>query len=122
MWAFFISCHFAHASRRSGILDGMPPPNPNPYRGVSWHKKQRRWRVKLKQRVHGRPPLEFYMEFPDEPGAAELAARVYDTAARIVHGKCRTLNFPGEALPDEVDPERIRRKLLDAGWPAMSLR
>ncbi len=97
------------------------PPNPNPYRGVSWHKRQRRWRVKLKQRAYGRAPLEFYMEFADKSESPEIAARVYDAAARIVQGWYATQNFPDKGLPDEV-AEQIRRKLLDAGWSAVSLR
>lgn len=87
------------------------PDNKNPYRGVSWHKKQRRWRVKLKQ-----GPREFYMEFPHGPGAEEHAARVYDAVARMVFGECCTLNFPDRGLPGDVSVMKLRRKLLKAGW------
>lgn len=98
------------------------PPDPNPYRGVSWHKRQKRWRVKLKQRVYGRPPLEFYMEFPGKPEFEEVAARAYDAVARMVFGKCCTLNFPDKGLPGSVSLLEIRRKLLRAGWTSLVLK
>lgn len=65
----------------------------------------------------GTPPLEFYMESPDEPESPEIAARVYDAAARMVFGPMAILNFPGKGPPDEVSDVQIRRKLVDAGWP-----
>jgi hypothetical protein len=64
------------------------PRKSSKYRGVSWFKRENKWRAKIqydgKQHTLGR--------FNDE----EEAARVYDRAARAQHGEKAQLNFPAE--------------------------
>jgi hypothetical protein len=58
------------------------------YTGVSWHKRDRLWRVKIK--AHGKHIcLGNYK-------SEETAARVFDVAAVILRGGGATLNFPDE--------------------------
>ncbi len=79
----------------------------NKYRGVSWHRTKRKWRVKLKS--HGR---DLNLGRFDNP---ETAARVYDCAAILVHGRGEAiLNFDGEP-PDEVPLGVIRAQLRNLG-------
>jgi len=57
------------------------------FRGVSWHKKDKRWRALLKW--GGR--FYFLGNYEDE----EVAARVWDVVAHVVFGPAARLNFDG---------------------------
>lgn len=84
------------------------PFNPNPFRGVTWHKRDRRWRALLR---YGNKHINL--------GAYRdpvVAAKVWDWAARFLRGKCITVNFDGNA-PAEVPEFEIKMKLLDGGVP-----
>jgi len=80
-----------------------PTPPKSKYRGVCWHKKQNQWRVSVVK--WGK---RFYREFRDE----EVAARVYDMVAKIVHGPDAQLNFPEDK--GMVPPEGITRNEIIA--------
>ena len=80
-------------------MDANQPPR---YRGVSWHVSDKKWRVKLKHR--GR---HYYLGNYTNP---EDAARVYDVAARLVHGPDAQLNFDG--LPPTDMPEAVIRVMM----------
>lgn len=61
--------------------------NTSGFKGVCWHKRDRRWQASI--RVGGRSPRHLgYFPTPEE------AARAYDAAARELHGEFATLNFP----------------------------
>ena len=57
------------------------------YRGVFWYEKSSRWGV----RITARRETQFLGLFLSE----EEAAKVYDRAARELHGQFANLNFPG---------------------------
>ena len=60
-------------------------PTSSKYRGVSWYKRRKRWRVQI--RYNGtRKHLGFFKNEED-------AARAYDAAAKKHHGKFAGLNF-----------------------------
>ena len=88
------------------------PPNtarPSPYRGVSWHRGNRRWRAKI--RTHD---IHVWLGYFDDP---ETAARVYDVAAKKLFGDESFYNFPdlnGEPPPG-VPLGRIYIRLKEAG-------
>lgn len=63
-------------------------PTTSKYKGVSWHKKNKRWESFVS--VNGKQIR--LGSFPDE----EEAARAYDTAAREHYGKYGRFNFPQE--------------------------
>ena len=76
------------------------------FRGVSWHKRNGRYRVKLK--THGR---HVFLGYYDDP---RVAARVYDVAATMVHGSDAQLNFDGKP-PATIPKAAILQLLLDKG-------
>lgn len=57
-----------------------------PYRGLSWHKYDKRWRVKIS--FHDR---SIFLGNHSDP---VVAAMYYDVAARQLHGPDAELNFP----------------------------
>lgn len=77
------------------------------YIGVSWHKKDKRWRVKI-----ARGKRHFFLgNYKD----AEYAARVYDYAARISKGPDAVLNFDG-SLPPDTTHAGMLNMLAKAGF------
>lgn len=83
-------------------------PTPPKYRGVCWHKKDRRWRVKIER--HSR------CYWLGNWTSQEDAARVYDCAARLVWGPDAVLNFPTERLPPPHIPEaKILAMMVEKG-------
>ncbi len=78
----------------------------NPYRGVSWHKNRKKWRAKVKQLGK-----HYDLGYHDD---AETAARVYDYAARLLHGGDAVVNFDGQP-PGDMCPVTIRRRLERQG-------
>ncbi len=62
------------------------------YRGVSWHKRQRRWMAVIS--VNGRARTLGY--YRDE----KEAARAFDRAAKELRGEFAVLNFPKESSRD----------------------
>jgi len=99
---------------------GKKPPSNN-YTRVSWHSKQKRWRVKVKK-----SGAEFYKEFYDE----EIAAWVADCAALLIHGRDGAydrdnqycLNFPWQKTtppcPDtSIVPLTVYEWILEQNVP-----
>jgi len=86
------------------------PPRKSQYRGVCWHRRQGQWRVLVRKWDR-----RFYREFKDE----ETAARVYDCAARIVHGPDALPNFDDGKLPDGISREQVIAWLIKAGLVVM---
>ena len=76
------------------------------YRGLDYHRRDRHWLVKIKS--GGRV---FYLKTYHDP---QVAARVYDAAAVILHGPNAKLNFDGTP-PPAIPRARIRQWLLEAG-------
>jgi hypothetical protein len=66
------------------LIRGQPPSSR--FKGVSWHKKDEVWRVRIK--CHG--VQRGLGSFRDEIAAAEA----YDEAARELFGEHARLNFP----------------------------
>lgn len=94
-------------SRLKNLLQQIDGPKKTRYRGVVWRgNKQAAYRVKVKKGTR-----VFYREFKDE----RFAARVYDVAARLVHGPDAKLNFDGQP-PEGVSVADVRRWLLAAGF------
>ncbi len=83
----------------------------SPYRGVIWHSRDKRYRVRCRclagRRVDWSHPA-FALN-------AEVAARVYDVIARRLHGPNAKFNFDG-APPSEVSEVEIEKMLLDRGF------
>jgi hypothetical protein len=61
------------------------------FKGVGWHSKDRKWRVRIQINGRRRQFGEFAVE--------EEAAHAYDRAAREAFGEFAALNFPDEVLP-----------------------
>lgn len=64
-------------------------PRVGSYKGVYWHRRDRRWVAKIRtpiKRLH----LGAFV-------SPEAAARAYDAAARKYHGEFAYLNFPDAA-------------------------
>lgn len=59
--------------------------NTSGFKGVSWHKKARKWSAQI--RLHGKQKHLGLFEL------AKDAAQAYDTAARQLHGEFACLNF-----------------------------
>jgi hypothetical protein len=76
------------------------------YRGVSWHARDKKWRVKVKS--HGR---HIHVGNYDD---AEIAARVFDCAASIIHGPNAIYNFDGSP-PPHISKAAILQRLIDCG-------
>jgi hypothetical protein len=76
------------------------------YRGVSWHARDKKWRVKVKS--HGR---HFHLGNYDDQ---ETAARVFDVAAAEIHGPNAVLNFDGSP-PPHIPKAVIIQRLIDCG-------
>jgi len=78
----------------------------NPYIGVSWHSRDKRWRAKIKH--EGK---HFHLgDYRD----AKTAARVFDYVARVLRGPGATVNFDGK-LPKIVSWARVATRLLRQG-------
>lgn len=68
---------------------GQPVPSgASKYRGVTWDKRIRKWRVRIR---HG-GKLTWVADFPLE--AERDAALAYDRIAEVLHGRRARLNFP----------------------------
>lgn len=76
------------------------------YRGVGYHRRDGHFLVKIKS--GGRV---FYLKTYH---SAEVAARVYDAAAVILHGPQAKLNFDGQP-PPSIPRARVRQWLIEAG-------
>jgi hypothetical protein len=61
--------------------------NTSGYKGVAWHRRDRRWRAQIQANGKLRHLGNFH--------SAEDAARAYDDAARSAHGEFACVNFPG---------------------------
>jgi hypothetical protein len=83
------------------------------YRGVTWHKADKLYRVRLHV---GNQYIYFgYYEDP------KLAAQVYDVAACMALGPRAKLNFSGR-LPDGVTETQILQPLIRKGYDVQQLR
>lgn len=69
-----------------------PATGTSKYRGVCWVKRDRKWAAAISDGDGGKRSLGHHLD--------ELsAAKAYDRAAREMHGKFATLNFPEEVFP-----------------------
>lgn len=116
----------ADLARSQSLLDRVTGDDQKPvtnYCRVSWHSKQKSWRVKVK-----RGDREFYKEFRD----VDVAAWVADCAALLVHGRDGAydrdgrycLNFPWKGdtptCPDpDITPMTVYGWLLDRDVPVL---
>ena len=85
-------------------MTAIDTPKRSRFRGVSWHKKDKKWRALINDR--GR--FYFLGNYDDE----ETAARVWDVAARAVFAGNARINFDGEAptgIPRAVILDRLFR-------------
>ena len=74
------------------------------FRGVAWHISAKRWRAKVRRKGH-----DYHLGYyADE----ETAARVYDVAARRLHGTDAILNFDGRSPVDVTEAEIVRRLIV----------
>ena len=69
------------------------------YKGVSWHRSNKRWRAKI--RIYGRDINLGHFSCEAEAG------KVWDIAARILRGPGADENFHG-VLPETVTAEDVR--------------
>jgi len=69
------------------------------YNGVSWHKRRKRYRVKIKHA--GRT---YNLGYFDDPRRAGM---VYDAAARRLHGPDAQLNWPRSPFPERLWAENF---------------
>lgn len=63
------------------------PHNTSGFKGVTWHKRRRKWMAQIKPGDRSNRFLGYF-------ATAEEAAHVYDAAARELHGEYATVNFP----------------------------
>lgn len=77
------------SSSENGRNQTMRNDNTSGFYGVSWHKRDSKWRANI--RHHGKEKSLGYFN------TAEEAARAYDKAAREFHGPYCKQNFPEEA-------------------------
>jgi len=84
----------------------MDRPEGPRYRGVCWHKRRNKWRVKIW--TQGK---DFSLGYFTDP---QRAARVYDAAAVMVHGPDAVLNFDGDP-PSDMTTAEIKRLLAQKG-------
>lgn len=82
---------------------------PKRYRGVSYHCG--RGHEKYIVRVKSGPRIAVLGMFDD----AKFAARVYDYAARLVHGPSAMLNLRHAEPPGEITERLVRKRLMAAG-------
>lgn len=68
-----------------------PSNNSSGYKGVSWHKRTKKWRADIRNENRQRSLGSF--------DNALDAAHAYDRAARVMHGEFARLNFPDNAQP-----------------------
>lgn len=91
-----------------GANKGAPCTNTSGYKGVSWDKKRAVWQTGIK--VHGkRRNLGLY-------GDPVEAARVYDAAARELHGSFACVNFPDETWNVGIRPPRVLASNNTSGY------
>jgi hypothetical protein len=88
-------------SSQNNSNKGISRANTSGYKGVSWDKQAGRWRASIKKDGKKR-----VLGLHDDP---VVAARVYDAAARELHGVFAVVNFPGETWNVGVRPVRHRR-------------
>jgi hypothetical protein len=89
------------------------------YRGVSYHKRDSYYRVKLK-----RNGIEHFLIGAQTLKNAEVAARIYDVAARYLHGPDAILNFDGDPPPGMTRTEildMLMKTLQNKGIPSSTL-
>ncbi|BDA42678.1 probable AP2-like ethylene-responsive transcription factor PLT2 at N-terminal half [Coccomyxa sp. Obi] len=95
----------AAASSMAGIRQGTGGPNKSRYRGVSYDKKKRKWRVQIKVATLGKSGVS--VGYYD---TEEAAARAYDRAAIGLLGRNHsaiTTNFPLHEYDKEPVPQLI---------------
>ncbi len=76
------------------------------FRGVSWHIGRELWRAKIR-----RKSKDYHLGYHKDE---QTAARVYDVAARRLHGSDAQLNFDGRSPVDVTEAEIVGR-LISAG-------
>lgn len=88
-------------SSQNNSNKGISRANTSGYKGVSWDNQAGRWRASIKKDGKKR-----VLGLHDDP---LMAARVYDAAARELHGVFAIVNFPDETWNVGVRPVRPRR-------------
>ncbi|BDA41541.1 probable AP2-like ethylene-responsive transcription factor PLT1 [Coccomyxa sp. Obi] len=94
--------HGGHLQIASEFLPGiaMPPPGKgvSKYRGVSWHKRNRKWRATCRDRIAKKSlHLGYFL-------TQEAAARAYDWEAIRVRGPSTRLNFKASDYGVKANP------------------
>ncbi len=79
---------------------------PSSYRGVLYHNRDKHYRVRVKYQGQS-----IHLKTWKDP---EVAARVYDCAASMLHGPDAQFNFDGNP-PLSVPKSKVRMWLLEAG-------
>lgn len=91
--------HYSRYIRKHPVGSGLRSHNTSGYRGVTWHKSEKRWAAY----IYTQNKQTFLGTFDSK----EKAARAYDTAARKYLGDRAALNFPNDNI--EVVKETRRR-------------
>ena len=88
--------------------DEQPPHRPSKYVGVTWHKQEKKWQVRIK--IDGKQKsLGLYHDEKE-------AARIYDEQAALL-GK--PVNFPlHEGMEQAVKPNKDRSKVPNVNRPS----
>lgn len=77
------------ATKSQNAANRGPKPGTSRYKGVSWHKKIKKWRSCIERRESGRRKQHHLGYFEKE----EMAAQAYDQAARNLFGEFVKTNF-----------------------------
>lgn len=73
----------------------VAPENRNPYRGVSWNIRHGRWRMKIS--TNGSHPCGIqWLTWPKALDDPEVAAQLWDVAAKLLRGPDAVFNFDGQ--------------------------